>query len=184
MKKLFLCAAFILLWATVAAGMSRELVQESFRVENEVAYVQLRVDHLFTQDIVDAITAGLPVHYQFEIQLHRRRTLWFNATERTVTVRKGISYDALRRVYTVTTAKSGMEDVREYRDQQRAFSYFQNSSMVSVDGFTANHFLVARAFLKEFSHWFPLNLIVRTFADWEFSTGTLTIQNTQGQGQR
>ncbi|MBB5021323.1 DUF4390 domain-containing protein [Desulfurispira natronophila] len=161
---------------THAAANQRTLQLEAFRIEDQVAYVQLRVDNLYTQDIIDAIDGGLDVQYSYEFNLQRHRLLWFDATKATFKVYKQITYDALRRVYHVQTIKGEQHDVREYRNRERALDNFQNSTLIPIPGFQSHHYLQVRASLSEFSHWFPLNLIVRTFADWEFRTEPLTLE--------
>jgi len=74
-------------------------------------YVSFTVDGAFTPEVREAIDSGLPVTFRHDVEVVRRRTLWFDRTLVRKAVTTTVTYDTLTHQYSL--ARSINDEVTE-----------------------------------------------------------------------
>ncbi len=74
-------------------------------------YVSFTVDGAFTPEVREAIESGLPVTFRHDVEVVRRRTLWFDRTLVRKAVTTTVTYDTLTQQYSL--ARSINDEVAE-----------------------------------------------------------------------
>ncbi len=73
--------------------------------------VYFTVSNCFTDEIIEAIENGIPTSFLFFIKLYEKKDMWFDREVASLTVNHEITYDNLRKVYTVRRSSNGEERV-------------------------------------------------------------------------
>lgn len=118
MRRFTLARSLPALFLAVAA------VTPAFSEDDDVTLAGLRVDATahdlqvsftvegaFTREIRERIDSGLPVTFRYDVEVNRRRALWFDKTLVRKTVTTTVTYDTLSRQYTL--ARSVNDEVAE-----------------------------------------------------------------------
>jgi hypothetical protein len=102
------CAAF---GATPAgAAAIEDLVPV---VRSEGIFVGFRVVDAFNEDIERAIETGLPVEFQYNVELRRPRGLWLDGTVARRVISTSVTYDNLTKRYKLSREIDGKIDASE-----------------------------------------------------------------------
>ncbi|WP_027388969.1 DUF4390 domain-containing protein [Chrysiogenes arsenatis] len=164
-----------LLFATASAE-TRYVIISITQPTDEKIHVMMKTENLFSRDLLDALDGGVEIRYRYRVAIKQARTLWFDRTLRNFDVEKAIQYDGLRRIYLVNAQENGSPLISmEYLQKSEAMEAFATHTVHLSKADTDNSYLIAFAYLKEFSNWFPVRVFVNTFADWEFETANVRI---------
>lgn len=95
--------AALLIASTALAADEGEVALAGLRVDTTAhdLHVSFSVDGAFTREIRERIDSGLPVTFRYDLEVNRRRALWFDKTLVRKTVTTTVTYDTLSRQYSL-----------------------------------------------------------------------------------
>jgi hypothetical protein len=101
---LVLAVCFTALGAAEAAprvvGLSAEWTEAGYRAS-------FRLQGGFEQPILDTIASGLPVTFEYRIEVYQRRPMWIDLVHLQQMVKVSVDYDSLTRQYSLTREVAG-----------------------------------------------------------------------------
>lgn len=124
MRNVTLPAMVVLGLAVPAIGLTAEIVDLMPVVRDEGIHVSFRVEHAFTEDIVQAIHSGLEVSFRYNVELKRVRRVWLDEKAARRQIRTTVTYDNLTNRYSLTREIDGEIDATEVVDNSDAMRRF------------------------------------------------------------
>ncbi|MFQ5700776.1 MAG: DUF4390 domain-containing protein [Acidobacteriota bacterium] len=94
---------------TPAVASSEDVSVAGLRVDttSHDIYVSFEVKGAFTEEIRERIDSGLPVTFQYDMEVSRRRAFWFDKTLVRKKITTTVSYDTLTRQYSLSKKMNG-----------------------------------------------------------------------------
>ncbi|MCA9239265.1 MAG: DUF4390 domain-containing protein [Planctomycetales bacterium] len=96
---------FFSTWVTPSHAQSVRgagIAELSARADGQAYLVSFQVDGAFTEDLEEAIQAGIPTTFTYLFRVKRHVTAWFDERIAEFQVRRTVDYDNIREVYTVS----------------------------------------------------------------------------------
>lgn len=123
----------------------------------------------FSADVEQAIASGLPVSFDYEVQLKKVRTAWLNQKMIARRIRTTVAYDNLTKRHTLTREIDGQivttEVASDPNAMQRFMTRFENLELFDTSLLEPNgeYYLRVKGFVKE------RNLFL--FIPWDLGSG-------------
>ncbi len=97
----------ILAAGEVQAGEGPKIVELAVALEDDGYQASLRLDGAFSQEILDTIASGLPVTFEYRVEVFQRRALWVDPVHLRLLVNLSVDFDSLTRQYHLTREVDG-----------------------------------------------------------------------------
>jgi len=155
-------------------GMKAKIVDFLLSTNENNLLVYFKVTDCFTKKMEEAIMAGIPTTFYFNIELSEKRPFWFNKTVTRLEIRHTLKYDTVKNIYFVKYSENN-KDPLEFQDYESARHAMEDLSGIKIipldklqDDLT--YFLNVKAKLDRIR--LPLNLehIFLFVSLWDFET--------------
>ena len=155
-------------------GMKAKIVDFLLSSNHQNLLVYFKITDCFTKKMDEAIMAGIPADFSFNLELSEKRPFWFNKTISEVEVRHSLKYDSVKNIYFVKFSEDQKEPL-EFHDFESAKRAMEDLSGIKVaplealkDGTT--YFLRVKGKLDRIR--LPLNLehVLFFVSLWDFET--------------
>lgn len=166
--------ALLLLIPLSSHGMKAKIVDFLVSTNENNMLVYFKVTDCFTKKMDEAIMAGIPTTFYFNIELSEKRPFWFNRTVSRLEIRHTIKYDTVKNIYFVKYSEDN-KDPLEFQDYESAKHAMEDLSGVKIAPLhilqeDLTYFLNVKAKLDRIR--LPLNLehILIFVSLWDFET--------------
>jgi len=172
-KFLILLCLFILPVRSFAAEAKVADLLISNTSDNLLVY--LKVENCFTEEMEEAILAGIPTTFTFILELYRERRHWFDKKESFLEVRHTIKYDNIKKILYVLFTEEGKkpEQFKEFSEAKTAMSELNGVAFTPLKQLTKGERYYLRVKTKLDEVRLPLHLEYVFFfvSLWDFETG-------------
>ncbi len=100
---------FLLLLPAEALAAQAKITDLLVSNTSDKLLVYLKVENCFTEKMEEAILAGIPTTFTFDIELYRTRGWWVDKKESVLEVRHTIKYDNIKDILYVLSSEEGTE---------------------------------------------------------------------------
>lgn len=152
------------------AGITDILVTNT--PENVLVY--FRVTNCFTEEMEEAILAGIPTTFTFTVELYQERDYWTDRKISLQEIKHTIKYDTVKKIFYVAFAEGGerVEQFTEFSKAQTAMSDVNGVSVAPLVHLGKNHRYYLRVKAELDAVKLPLHLEYVFFfvSLWDFET--------------
>lgn len=155
-------------------GMKAKIVDFLLSTNENNLLVYFKVTDCFTKKMDEAIMAGIPATFYFNIELSEKRPFWFNKTISRLEIRHTLKYDTVKNIYFVKYSENE-KDPLEFQDYESAKRAMEDLSGIKIVPLSAlkedlTYFLNVKAKLDRIR--LPLNLehVLFFVSLWDFET--------------
>jgi len=115
------CVGVICLLVVPCKSLAIEATITNFLITNtrDNVLVYFLVKDCFTDDMEEAILAGIPTTFTFYVKLHRVRGFWFDKEISDVKIKHTIKYDNVKKTFYVYCEEKG-SNAEQFKDFTRA----------------------------------------------------------------
>ncbi|MCB9487855.1 MAG: DUF4390 domain-containing protein [Deltaproteobacteria bacterium] len=167
---------FFSTWVTPSHAQSVRgagIAELSARADGQAYLVSFQVDGAFTEDLEEAIQAGIPTTFTYLFRVKRHVTAWFDERIAEFQVRRTVHYDNIREVYTVLLGEKGQTiTVNRLDEAQKLMTQFTDMPVAVRGSLTDEgpYYVQIKAQLDQVD--VPLNLsdFFIFSALWDFET--------------
>jgi len=118
--------------------------------------VYARVSH-FSEDIENAILAGVPTTFTFRIEFYQSRKFWFDKRLAYAELKKSIKYDQIRSTFYLTAdAQKPAEGFQKFEKARRALTELNGIPIIGLNRLQKNQSYYARVKLEWDNYRLPL----------------------------
>lgn len=154
-------------------GIKAKIVDFLLSTNENSLLVYFRVTDCFTKKMDEAIMAGFPSTFYFNIELSEKRPFWFNKTVSTLEIRHTLKYDTVKNIYFVKYSENNKDlEFQDYESAKRAMEDLSGIRIVPLDSLQEDltYFLSVKAKLDRIR--LPLNLehVLFFVSLWDFET--------------
>jgi hypothetical protein len=140
--------------------------------ENLLAY--FRVEDCFTEDMEEAILAGIPTTFTITMELFRNRNFWTDKRESLVELKHTIKYDAVKKIFFVVSSAANMKP-EQFKSFEKAKIAMSDVNGVIVTPLTSlrkgkNYYLRIKAELDKVRLPLHLEYVFFFVSLWDFET--------------
>jgi hypothetical protein len=115
-----LIAAVLVMVVSMVAVAGAQTVQVTALAKDGRILVGLRMNDVFTDEVVAAMHSGLRITFVYDVELKRSTALWVDPTIATATVTATVEYDILTRRYLATRREDGRTNLAETIEREEA----------------------------------------------------------------
>jgi hypothetical protein len=104
-----LCVVLGLLWVAAVTPIqaAARVVNLSAEVKDGTYRASFQLADAFTQEILDTIASGLPLTFEYRVEVFQRRTMWPDLVHLQQLVRVSVDFDSLTRQYSLRREVDG-----------------------------------------------------------------------------
>jgi len=171
---IFLALAIIIVIPLTSHGMKAKIVDFLLSTNENNLLVYFKVSDCFTKKMDEAIMAGIPTTFYFNIELSEKRPFWFNKTVSRLEIRHTLKYDTVKNIYFVKYSENEKEPL-EFQDYESARHAMEDLSGIKIVPLSVlkedlTYFLNVKAKLDRIR--LPLNLehVLFFVSLWDFET--------------
>ena len=130
---ILICIGLILVLAIPLShqGMKAKIVDFLLSTNENNLLVYFKITDCFTKKMDEAIMAGIPATFYFDIELSEKRPFWFNKTVSRLEIRHTLKYDTVKNIYFVKYSESNKEQL-EFQDYESARHAMEDLSGVKI----------------------------------------------------
>ncbi len=135
--------------------------------------VYLTVEGCFTKNVEEAILTGIPTTFSIFVTLSRPRSLWFNKGIADLTITRTITYDSLKKEFSIECSEKEEALVtRDFAEARKAMSEVDSLKIVALDKLEkGNKYQVqAKAELDKVTLPLYLHYVLFFVSAWDFET--------------
>jgi hypothetical protein len=173
---ILICIGLILVLAIPLSsqGMKAKIVDFLLSTNENNLLVYFKVTDCFTKKMDEAIMAGIPTTFYFNIELSEKRPFWFNKTVSMLEIRHTLKYDTVKNIYFVKYSETNKEllEFQDYESARHAMEDLSGVKIIPLDTLQEDltYFLNVKAKLDRIR--LPLNLEHFFFfvSLWDFET--------------
>lgn len=172
---ILICLGLILIFiiSLSSQGMKAKIVDFLLSTNEDNLLVYFKVTDCFTKKMDEAIMAGIPTTFYFNIELSEKRPFWFNKTVSRLEIRHTIKYDTVKNIYFVKYSENNKDlEFQDYESARRAMEDLSGIKIVPLGSLKEDHtyYLNVKAKLDRIR--LPLNLehILFFVSLWDFET--------------
>lgn len=163
----------ILVISVSSQVMKAKIVDFLLSTNENNLLVYFKVTDCFTKKMDEAIMAGFPSTFYFNIELSEKRPFWFNRTVSRLEIRHTIKYDTVKNIYFVKYSENNKDlEFQDYESAKRAMEDLSGVKIVPLATLKEDltYFLNVKAKLDRIR--LPLNLehVLFFVSLWDFET--------------
>lgn len=183
-NKIFL--AFLLLFVCLVSALdprgarAEEAEIRDVLITNttEQVLVYFRVTDCFTEEMEEAIHAGIPTTFTFTIELHRKRGFWWDKLEFAREIKHTIKYDNVKKLFYVAFTEDGKrpEQFTDFAKAKTAMSDVNGVAIMPLRNMIrgSTYYLRAKAELEAVKLPLHLEYVFFFVSLWDFETEWIT----------
>lgn len=143
--------------------------------ENLLAY--FRVENCFTENMEEAILAGIPTTFTITMELYRERNYWTDKRESLVEIKHTIKYDTVKKIFFVVSSDANMkpEQFKSFEKAKIAMSDVNGTVVSPLKALRKdkNYYLRIKAELDKVRLPLHLEYVFFFVSLWDFETDWL-----------
>jgi hypothetical protein len=165
----FTLAALVWLAGPQPRAEAAEIVDLIPLIKNDKVRVSFVMSEAFSEEVERAIASGLPVSFNYTVELKKVRTLWLNQKLTTRSLQTTVSYDNLAQRYKVSLELDGQilltQVLADPEAMRRFMTRFENLELFSTSLLEPNgeYYLRVKGVIRERNFMF--------FIPWDVGSG-------------
>jgi hypothetical protein len=186
MKQIFsiflFVAVFLLLSSPLQAKQKKEPDLKDIIITTSDSHLLLfaTVQNCFTTEMVEGARNGLPVTFNFHIELDKVRSAWFDSTLIETTITHTLTYDSIKEQYSVICSEKkgqlvttrSLEQAKQLMAEVNGFPLIERKLLVP----DAPYALKIKATLTETTLPLGMHYILPFTSLWDFETDWRTVE--------
>jgi hypothetical protein len=175
-------AVFLLLSIPLHAKQEKEPDLTDIIITTSESHLLLfaTVRNCFTREMVQGVLDGLPVTFNFHIELNKIRSAWFDSTLVETTITHTLKYDSIKKEYSIIfSEKNGqlvttrsLEQAKQLMAEINGFSLIERKLLIP----DAPYALKIKATLAETTLPLGMHYILPFTSLWDFETDLRTVE--------
>lgn len=160
MRRARIAAVSLAVLAGSVAARAAEIVDLFPLVKNDKVRVSFTMTEAFSEEVERAVASGLPVSFNYTVELKKVRTLWLNQKLATRSLRTTVSYDNLAQRYKVSLEMDGQivatHVLADPEAMRRFMTHFENLELFLTSLLEPNseYYLRVKGMIRERNFFF------------------------------
>jgi hypothetical protein len=177
----FLLVILVLFASPLAAREQQPDIKDIIITTSETHLILFAtVAHGFTKEMIEGIQNGLPITFNFHIELDKVRSGWFDATLVEITLTHTLKYDAVRQEYSVqfSEKKGKISKTRSFEQAKQLMAEINGYPLIATRELEpdAPYALRIKATLAETTLPLGMHYILPFTSLWDFETDWRTVE--------